>query len=58
MGDSADEIKRETMKEFLSRLSDVASLKMPAHLVLDDPAGNSYVQVKNPRLFYNTFNCY
>jgi zinc finger protein len=44
LGDSAEESKREKMKEFLSRLSDVASLKMPAHIVLDDPAGNSYVQ--------------
>jgi zinc finger protein len=43
-GDSAEIIKREKMVEFLKRLSDVVELKTPAHLILDDPAGNSYVQ--------------
>jgi len=44
LGDSAVESKRERMQEFVKKLDDVISGRMPVHLILDDPAGNSYIQ--------------
>lgn len=48
-GDSADEIKRLRWIKFLERLDKVANGDpsiLPVTLVLDDPLGNSYLQVK------------
>ena len=44
-GDSAVEEKWHEMTSFLERLDKVMRLVTPATLVLDDPAGNSYIQV-------------
>jgi C4-type Zn-finger protein len=33
------------MQEFLQKLDDAKNGKLAVHLILDDPAGNSYIQV-------------
>ncbi|VDD90159.1 unnamed protein product [Enterobius vermicularis] len=43
-GDSATVEETQRMNNFFNRFEDVLSLKSPAHVVLDDPAGNSYIQ--------------
>ncbi|RZF34673.1 hypothetical protein LSTR_LSTR013161 [Laodelphax striatellus] len=45
--DSADKLAQGKMAEFLGRLDDVIKGKTPVTLVLDDPAGNSYIQSLN-----------
>ncbi|XP_073833058.1 zinc finger protein Zpr1 [Musca autumnalis] len=42
--DSLDEEFRNRFKGFIAQFEKILSLEMPATLVLDDPAGNSYVQ--------------
>lgn len=42
--DSTDEKDKERLQAFLERFDLVLELKNPATLILDDPAGNSYVQ--------------
>uniref|UniRef100_F1L0M8 Zinc finger protein ZPR1 n=1 Tax=Ascaris suum TaxID=6253 RepID=F1L0M8_ASCSU len=44
LGDSADSQDKHKMSEFLKNFDAILSLKKKAHLVLDDPAGNSYIQ--------------
>uniref|UniRef100_A0A914S212 Zinc finger ZPR1-type domain-containing protein n=1 Tax=Parascaris equorum TaxID=6256 RepID=A0A914S212_PAREQ len=44
LGDSADSQDKHKMSEFLENFDAILSLKKKAHLVLDDPAGNSYIQ--------------
>ena len=44
-GDSATVEETQRLNNFFNRFEDVLSLKSPAHVVLDDPAGNSYIQV-------------
>ncbi|CAH0383361.1 unnamed protein product [Bemisia tabaci] len=46
--DSAEPGSLEKLQEFLTRLDDVLKQKTQITLVLDDPAGNSYVQSKTP----------
>lgn len=56
MGDSAPDLKRQQMTDFLAKLDDALALKLPITLVLDDPAGNSYIQVRfNYSLYRYTF---
>jgi len=50
MGDSAPEIKREQMTNFLTKFDDIVALKLPVTLVLDDSAGNSYIESLNAPL--------
>ncbi|VDK28923.1 unnamed protein product [Anisakis simplex] len=45
LGDSALPEANTTMSEFLQRFDEMIALKRKVHLVLDDPAGNSYIQV-------------
>lgn len=42
--DSSDEKDKERLKSFLEKFRCVLELEKPATLILDDPAGNSYVQ--------------
>lgn len=42
--DSTDEAFKNRFKGFIEKFEKILSLEMPATLVLDDPAGNSYVQ--------------
>jgi len=44
LGDSAVPESRNRMSEFLVLLDSIVSLQMKARLILDDPAGNSYIQ--------------
>uniref|UniRef100_A0A915K480 Zinc finger ZPR1-type domain-containing protein n=1 Tax=Romanomermis culicivorax TaxID=13658 RepID=A0A915K480_ROMCU len=44
LGDSAEAVKKQNMSDFLDRLEEAISLKRPIQLILDDPAGNSYIQ--------------
>ncbi|VDK55058.1 unnamed protein product [Anisakis simplex] len=44
LGDSALPEANTTMSEFLQRFDEMIALKRKVHLVLDDPAGNSYIQ--------------
>lgn len=43
MGDSADEITRETIKKFSEKLDSFSELRQPWTLVLKDPLANSYI---------------
>ncbi|KAI9589303.1 hypothetical protein GQX74_007472 [Glossina fuscipes] len=42
--DSLDEITKERLQKFLKKFNDVISLESEVSLILDDPAGNSFVQ--------------
>jgi len=44
MGDSAVEGQEAPLKKILDGLLEIKELRKPATLVLDDPAGNSYIQ--------------
>ncbi|XP_069750723.1 zinc finger protein ZPR1 [Narcine bancroftii] len=43
-GDSNDREKFVKLKEFADKLDEITLAKVEAHLILDDPAGNSYLQ--------------
>ena len=45
-GDSLTEDKRERLKSFRRRLEDCADGKRDFTFVMDDPTGNSYLQVR------------
>ncbi|XP_055845482.1 zinc finger protein ZPR1 [Episyrphus balteatus] len=42
--DSADPETKHRLETFVEKFDDIVSLRIPATLILDDPAGNSYVQ--------------
>jgi len=42
--DSADDKTKENFKNFMCNFDKIIAMEIPATLVLDDPAGNSYVQ--------------
>ncbi|XP_055913581.1 zinc finger protein ZPR1 [Eupeodes corollae] len=42
--DSADPETKNRLDVFIEKFDDIVSLRLPATLILDDPAGNSYVQ--------------
>lgn len=42
--DSADPETKNRFDTFIQKFDDIISMRMPATLILDDPAGNSYVQ--------------
>nr|CDJ85731.1 Zinc finger domain containing protein [Haemonchus contortus] len=44
MGDSASSGERSQIEKFLDQFDEILSLKRSITLVLDDPAGNSYIQ--------------
>lgn len=55
MGDSASSGERSQIEKFLDQFDEILSLKKNITLVLDDPAGNSYIQsltapMEDPRL--------
>ncbi|KAK6039872.1 ZPR1 zinc-finger domain protein [Cooperia oncophora] len=55
MGDSASSGERSQIEQFLDQFDDILSLKKGITVVLDDPAGNSYIQsltapMEDPRL--------
>uniref|UniRef100_A0A914WI61 Zinc finger ZPR1-type domain-containing protein n=1 Tax=Plectus sambesii TaxID=2011161 RepID=A0A914WI61_9BILA len=50
LGDSAPQFKRQQMTDFLVKFDDILALKLPVTLVLDDAAGNSYIQSLNAPL--------
>ncbi|CAH1987674.1 unnamed protein product [Acanthoscelides obtectus] len=43
-GDSVEARTKEQYQEFMKKFDDVLDAKIPVTLVLDDPAGNSYIQ--------------
>lgn len=45
LGDSADREENEAMRKFLDNFESIMKLEKKVHIVLDDPTGNSYVQV-------------
>lgn len=45
MGDSATEIERQKLERKLEEINEVLDLKKVCTLILDDPAGNSYIMV-------------
>lgn len=49
--DSEDFVKKERMDIFLQKLNSVLAGEMNVTIILDDPAGNSYIQVN--KLYYN-----
>lgn len=44
-GDSAEIKSKEQFEEFLKKFDDILAGKLKVTLILDDPAGNSYIQV-------------
>uniref|UniRef100_A0A673UWH8 Zinc finger protein ZPR1 n=1 Tax=Suricata suricatta TaxID=37032 RepID=A0A673UWH8_SURSU len=44
LGDSSSPGQREKLREFSQKLDEILEGKLTAHLVMDDPAGNSYLQ--------------
>jgi len=44
LGDSSDSGQRRKFLEFLDRLEGLQEANIPFHVVIDDPAGNSYIQ--------------
>ncbi|VDM73809.1 unnamed protein product [Strongylus vulgaris] len=55
MGDSARSNERSQIATFLDQFEDILAMKRVVTLVLDDPAGNSYIQslsapLEDPRL--------
>ncbi|NXS73326.1 ZPR1 protein, partial [Pandion haliaetus] len=44
LGDSSAPSKTEKLHEFLGRLHEIVEGKAKAHFIMDDPAGNSYLQ--------------
>ncbi|CAG0899414.1 unnamed protein product [Darwinula stevensoni] len=44
VGDSSQDQSKRQLEEFVAKIDDVIAGRMSAHIVLDDPAGNSYVQ--------------
>lgn len=55
-GDSAEIRTKEQFEEFLKKFDDILSGNMKVTLILDDPAGNSYIQVSIYSLFLVTFH--
>ncbi len=45
IGDSTTPEQKMGMKQFQQRLKDLMECKEPFTIILDDPAGNSYIQV-------------
>lgn len=45
MGDSATSEERKKLDDILTKIQEVIALKRTSTLVLDDPAGNSYIMV-------------
>ncbi|NXP52532.1 ZPR1 protein, partial [Heliornis fulica] len=44
LGDSSTPSKTEKLQEFVRKLHEIAEGKMQARVIMDDPAGNSYLQ--------------
>ncbi|KAG8434532.1 hypothetical protein GDO86_012782 [Hymenochirus boettgeri] len=44
LGDSSISDRREKLEEFGRKIDKILDGQLPAHIVLDDPAGNSYLQ--------------
>lgn len=42
--DSSDDKSKQRLSDFIKKFSKIINLEVPATLILDDPAGNSYVQ--------------
>lgn len=47
LGDSAESSVKQRIEEILNQIDEIVALKRRCTLVLDDPAGNSYIQVSN-----------
>lgn len=45
LGDSTDRDKAEKLECFLKKIDEIIECKRQVTLILDDPAGNSYIQV-------------
>jgi zinc finger protein len=45
-GDSASDSTSNKYSEFMKKMDQALAVELPVTLILDDPAGNSYVQVK------------
>ncbi|PKU29195.1 hypothetical protein llap_20501 [Limosa lapponica baueri] len=45
LGDSSAPSKAEKLQEFIGKLQEIIEGKTRAHFIMDDPAGNSYLQV-------------
>ncbi|XP_009331193.1 PREDICTED: apolipoprotein A-V-like [Pygoscelis adeliae] len=50
LGDSSRPSKTEKLREFVGKLHEIAEGKTKAHFIMDDPAGNSYLQVQRRAL--------
>ncbi|NXJ79269.1 ZPR1 protein, partial [Trogon melanurus] len=44
LGDSSTPSKMEKLQEFIGKLQEIIEGKTKAHIIMDDPAGNSYLQ--------------
>lgn len=44
-GDSVKSEAKLKLNAFISKVKQLSETQLKAHLVLDDPAGNSYIQV-------------
>ncbi|XP_009864358.1 PREDICTED: zinc finger protein ZPR1, partial [Apaloderma vittatum] len=44
LGDSSTPSKTEKLQEFIGKLQEIIEGKTKAHIIMDDPAGNSYLQ--------------
>ncbi|NWW88863.1 ZPR1 protein, partial [Rhynochetos jubatus] len=44
LGDSSTPSKAEKLQEFIGKLQEIVEGRTEAHVILDDPAGNSYLQ--------------
>lgn len=45
-GDSQNSDTKSRFNKFIEKLNEVLDCKIPVTVILDDPAGNSYIQVK------------
>lgn len=51
VGDSRNEEENNRLKKFLDNFEQVLRLEKKVHLILDDPTGNSYIQVRFGKFF-------
>lgn len=53
-GDSAGPEMQKKMDEFCQKLDQLISAQVPFTVILDDPAGNSYLQVSQSSPFFSS----
>uniref|UniRef100_A0A672V3J7 Zinc finger protein 259 n=1 Tax=Strigops habroptila TaxID=2489341 RepID=A0A672V3J7_STRHB len=57
LGDSSTPSRTGKLQEFVGKLQEIIEGKVKAHLILDDPAGNSYLQVQHCTWEVGSWTC-